>query len=146
MVHFTPTHSYNVTRGDVAYTLDERRRAALAEIDNAAFSRFHVKVACIAGIGFMTDAYVRQHPRSINLPLTWKFHSYDIFAINIASTMLGYVYGGHHNPPFKLTTNQDLGIKVATPVGTFVGQLLFGWLADIVGRKKMCKLVFSCSL
>jgi len=42
-------------------------------------------------------------------------------------------------PGQKLNTNQDLGIKVATPVGTLVGQLLFGWLADVVGRKRMCK-------
>ena len=56
------------------------------------------------------------------------------FQINIASTMLGYVYG--HNQ--ALNNNQDLGVKVATPVGTLVGQLLFGWLADIVGRKRMC--------
>lgn len=59
---------------------------------------------------------------------------YDIFAINIASTMLGYVYGAQQ----KLNKQQDLGIKVATPVGTLVGQLLFGWLADVLGRKKMC--------
>lgn len=39
----------------------------------------------------------------------------------------------------SLNTNQSLGVKVATPVGTLVGQLLFGWLADVVGRKKMCK-------
>lgn len=38
----------------------------------------------------------------------------------------------------KLNKSQDLGVKVATPVGTLVGQLLFGWLADVVGRKKMC--------
>ncbi|KAJ7170579.1 inorganic phosphate transporter [Mycena crocata] len=105
----------SVNKGtDAAYILDERRRAALAEVDNAKFSWFHVKVCLVAGVGFFTDAY-------------------DIFAINIASTMLGYVYG--HNQ--KLNPNQDLGIKVATPVGTLVGQLLFGWLADIVGRKKM---------
>ena len=61
--------------------------------------------------------------------------SYDIFAINIASTMLGYVYGKNQ----ALSTNQDLGVKVATPVGTLIGQLLFGWLADVVGRKRMCK-------
>lgn len=41
-------------------------------------------------------------------------------------------------PGGKLNKNQDLGVKVATPIGTFVGQLLFGWLADVVGRKKMC--------
>lgn len=36
----------------------ERRRRALAEIDNAKFSWFHVKVALIAGVGFFTDALV----------------------------------------------------------------------------------------
>ncbi|KAI0663769.1 phosphate transporter [Cubamyces menziesii] len=97
-----------------AYALDEKRRAALAEIDQAKFSWFHVKVCMVAGVGFFTDAY-------------------DIFAINIASTMLGYVYGKGQ----ALSTNQDLGVKVATPVGTLVGQLLFGWLADVVGRKRM---------
>ncbi|EJF64691.1 phosphate transporter [Dichomitus squalens] len=97
-----------------AYALDEKRRAALAEIDEAPFSWFHVKVCMVAGVGFFTDAY-------------------DIFAINIASTMLGYVYGKGQ----KLSANQDLGVKVATPVGTLCGQLLFGWLADVVGRKRM---------
>ena len=50
--------------------------------------------------------------------------------------MLGFVYGPGHA---GLNTNQDLGVKVSAPVGTFVGQLLFGWLADLVGRKRMCK-------
>ena len=49
--------------------------------------------------------------------------------------MLGYVY----NSKQKLNPHQDLGIKVATPVGTLVGQLIFGWLADVVGRKRMCE-------
>lgn len=63
--------------------------------------------------------------------------AYDIFAISIASIMLGYVYGENG----ALNSQQDLGIKVATPVGTLIGQLLFGWLADLVGRK-----VTSCSV
>jgi MFS family permease len=66
----------------------------------------------------------------------WITTRYDIFAINIAAQMLGYVYGKNHS----LNTNQSLGVKVATPIGTLVGQLLFGWLADVVGRKRMCKL------
>ena len=37
-------------------TLDERRRAALAEVDNASFSRFHLKIILVAGVGFFTDA------------------------------------------------------------------------------------------
>jgi MFS family permease len=70
--------------------------------------------ANIAGVGFFTDAY-------------------DLFSISIAATMIGYVYhdGGSN------TTNQDLGLKVAAPIGTLFGQLLFGWLADHVGRKRM---------
>jgi PHS family inorganic phosphate transporter-like MFS transporter len=64
--------------------------------------------------------------------------------------MLGYVYGKslfpipHPSPRSpsstdqKLNINQDLGVKVATPIGNLFGQILFGWLADIVGRKRMC--------
>ena len=77
----------------------------------------------VAGVGFFTDAY-------------------DIFAINIASTMLGYVYGKGQ----KLSVNQDLGVKVATPIGNLIGQLLFGWLADVVGRKRMCAYILSHSI
>ncbi|KAG2149045.1 major facilitator superfamily domain-containing protein [Suillus bovinus] len=102
-------------KGQVTLTLDERRRAALEEIDNAPFSWFHIKVCLVASVGFFTDAY-------------------DIFAINIAATMLGYVYGHTSN---QLNANQSLGVKVATPVGTLIGQLLFGWLADVLGRKRM---------
>jgi len=95
--------------------LDEIRQSALSRIDQAPFSRTHVKVALVAGTGFFTDAY-------------------DIFAINIASTMLGYVYGG---PGQQLSPHLDLGVKAATPIGNIFGQFLFGWLADIVGRKRM---------
>ncbi|KZT22015.1 phosphate permease [Neolentinus lepideus HHB14362 ss-1] len=120
MAAFRPQEKLSHTDSDPkladseAYALDERRRAALAEVDNAKFSWFHVKVCLVAGVGFFTDAY-------------------DIFAINIASTMLGYVYG--HK--FALNFNQSLGVKVATPVGNVFGQLIFGWLADVLGRKRM---------
>ena len=42
-----------------------------------------------------------------------------------------------------LSANQDLGIKAATPVGTVFGQLAFGWLADVFGRKRMCESTAS---
>ncbi|KAI0749605.1 phosphate transporter [Daedaleopsis nitida] len=103
-----------LTKRHGTHYLNEQRRITLAEVDRAGFSWFHVRVCLVAGVGFFTDAY-------------------DIFAINIAAVMLGYVYG--HGQ--KLSENQDLGIKVATPVGTIFGQLLFGWLADVYGRKRM---------
>ncbi|KAF9234629.1 major facilitator superfamily domain-containing protein [Melanogaster broomeanus] len=97
-----------------AAVLNDRRRAALEEIDNAPFSWFHVKVCLVAGVGFFTDAY-------------------DIFAISIAANMLAYVYGKGG----VLTAWQSTGVKAATPVGNLFGQLVFGWLADILGRKRM---------
>ncbi|OWZ54510.1 phosphate:H+ symporter [Cryptococcus neoformans c45] len=99
---------------NVPMSAGERRRAALAEIDEASFSWFHAKACIVAGVGFFTDAY-------------------DIFSISIAATMIGYVY---HNGGSN-TSNQDLGIKVAHSIGTFFGQLLFGYLADRIGRKRM---------
>lgn len=106
---------------DYAHIADpnERRRLALAEIDKAPFGWYHVRAIVVAGIGFFTD-------------------SYDIFAINIATTMLGVVYW--HDAKTKagsIPTNSDTAIKVATSGGTVIGQVGFGILADIVGRKRM---------
>ncbi|ORY32259.1 inorganic phosphate transporter [Naematelia encephala] len=111
----TEKAAYGAESGHVAISASERRRAALTEIDEAKFSWFHAKACIVAGVGFFTDAY-------------------DIFSISIAATMIGYVY---HETGHKSTANQDLGIKVAHSIGTFFGQLLFGWLADRVGRKRM---------
>ncbi|KAJ7229664.1 phosphate transporter [Mycena haematopus] len=100
--------------------LNRLRTAALREVDNASLHSFHIKVCFVAGVGFFTDAY-------------------DIFAINIAVIMLGYVYGNtpDQNCRPALNKHQTLGLKIATPVGNLFGQLFFGWLADIVGRKRM---------
>jgi MFS family permease len=70
--------------------------------------------------------------------------------------MLGYVYGKSkslrkttiplhidsgfsHQTDQRLNSTQELGIKVAAPVGNVFGQIVFGWLADKLGRKRMCK-------
>ncbi|KAI1914475.1 acid phosphatase pho5 [Ophidiomyces ophidiicola] len=98
---------------------NERRRLALAEIDKAPFGWYHVRAVVVAGIGFFTDAY-------------------DIFAINLASAMLGVVFWlDAKDKPGKIPSSADTAIKVATSGGTVIGQIGFGWLADVVGRKKM---------
>jgi len=44
---------------DFSHVLDpnERRRIALAEIDNGSFGWHHARAVMVAGIGFFTDAY-----------------------------------------------------------------------------------------
>jgi hypothetical protein len=46
----------------------------------------------VAGVGFFTDACVVLTD-SICVLTSYSILRYDIFAINIASPMLGYVYG-----------------------------------------------------
>ncbi|KAI8979316.1 phosphate:H+ symporter [Mycotypha africana] len=106
----------SVLHDQYALEILERRKVALEEIDNAKFGWFHIRACIVSGIGFFTDAY-------------------DIFAINLVSTMIGYVYfqDNHNKTPY----NVDTAIKVSCSVGTVVGQLLFGYLADRVGRKRM---------
>jgi PHS family inorganic phosphate transporter-like MFS transporter len=108
-------HNFN---NDFAHITDpnERRRLALAEIDKAPFGWYHVRACVVAGVGFFTD-------------------SYDIFAVGLLTTMLGVVYWPKEKG--AMPTNSDTAIKVATSAGTVVGQLGFGALADIVGRKRM---------
>ncbi|KAF9996867.1 Inorganic phosphate transporter pho84 [Entomortierella chlamydospora] len=104
--------AYNNAKSD-AEQLNERRREALAKIDNAEFGWFHIRACLVAGVGFFTDAY-------------------DLFAINLVTPMLGVIYYGG-----TLPSDLDLGIKVAASVGTFLGQIGFGYLADRLGRKRM---------
>ncbi|CAH6722974.1 inorganic phosphate transporter Pho84p [[Candida] jaroonii] len=109
----------------------ERRRLALEEIDKAGFGWTQIKMILIAGVGFMTD-------------------SYDIFAINLGSSMMAYVYWGGSIPDSTTTL-----IKVSTSVGTVIGQVGFGFLGDYVGRKQVygieliiiiCATIVQCCL
>jgi MFS transporter, PHS family, inorganic phosphate transporter len=78
-----------------------------------------VRAIVVAGIGFFTDAY-------------------DLFAVNMVNSMLGVVFWHDaKSGPGKIPNNADTAIKVATSSGTVVGQVGFGILADLVGRKRM---------
>ncbi|KAB5511396.1 major facilitator superfamily domain-containing protein [Coniochaeta sp. 2T2.1] len=109
--------AYHNFHNDFVHIQDpnERRRLALAEIDKAPFGWYHVRACLVAGVGFFTD-------------------SYDIFTASLLTIMLGIVY---YPGTGVMPTTSDTAIKLATSAGTVVGQLGFGALADIVGRKKM---------
>ncbi len=122
MAHIDPMKggnaAYHNAYVDFAHISDpnERRRLALAEIDKAPFGWYHVRAVVVAGVGFFTD-------------------SYDIFAVSLLSTMVGIVYS--NKTKGTLPTPSDTAIKVSPSAGTVVGQFGFGFLADIVGRKRM---------
>jgi PHS family inorganic phosphate transporter-like MFS transporter len=49
--------------------------------------------------------------------------------------MLGLVYWQTSNG--VIPANGETAIKVATSVGTVIGQVVFGYMADWIGRKRM---------
>ena len=53
------------------------------------------------------------------------------------STMLGYVYYRNFVNKAVLPAVYDEALKVGTSAGAIIGQLLFGWLCDKLGRKRV---------
>jgi MFS transporter, PHS family, inorganic phosphate transporter len=83
-------------------------------LDEASLSRFHLRAVLASGMGFFTDAY-------------------DLFVIGIASTLI--------TKDWHLSSGQ-LAILNSTMLGAaFLGALVFGRYADVVGRKRVYWLV-----
>lgn len=75
-------------------------------------SKREFKLLLIAGVGFFLDAY-------------------DLFIINPVSTMLKYrLYGGH-----SLPAGLEGFLKAGANIGSVIGQFLFGYFGDSIGRK-----------
>lgn len=51
--------------------------------------------------------------------------------------MMGVVFWQTKTGKGAIPSNSDTAIKVATSGGTVLGQLGFGYLADVLGRKRM---------
>ena len=93
---------------------------ALSILDAAKLSLFHAKVIVVAGAGFFTDAY-------------------DLFCISLLTKLLGRIYY-QDNPftiqntvdPGRLPIEVDAAVSAVALVGTLCGQVLFGYLGDVL--------------
>ncbi len=82
----------------------------LAQLDNSSLSRFHLKAMITSGMGFFTDAY-------------------DLFIIGVVNTLL--------IPLWHLNTLQIALLTSVSLLAAAFGSLIFGRLADHIGRHKI---------
>src|SRR5580698_10983708 len=79
-------------------------------LDDAKINRFQLKIMFVSGMGFFTDAY-------------------DLFVIGIVVALI--------QPEWHLSTTQVSLLNSVTLAASAVGALVFGRVADILGRKKI---------
>jgi PHS family inorganic phosphate transporter-like MFS transporter len=79
-------------------------------LDDAKINRFQLKIMFVSGMGFFTDAY-------------------DLFVIGIVVALL--------KPEWNLSTGQVSWLNSATLLASAVGAIVFGRIADILGRKRI---------
>lgn len=120
----TPMHAYpphTETDAQSGELNHNHVRSGLDEYERSAEGRpawyltsTEAKLLGIAGVGFFLDAY-------------------DLFIINPVTTMLQYrLYDGE-----SLPANLEGFVKAGANIGSVIGQFLFGYLADSLGRQKI---------
>jgi PHS family inorganic phosphate transporter-like MFS transporter len=79
-------------------------------LDDAKINKFQLKIMFVSGMGFFTDAY-------------------DLFVIGIVVVLL--------KTQWSLSTGQVSWVNSATLLASAVGAVVFGRIADILGRKRI---------
>ena len=79
-------------------------------LDDSKISRFQLKIMFVSGMGFFTDAY-------------------DLFVIGIVVALI--------ETQWKLSTHQVSWLNSATLLASAFGAVIFGRVADILGRKRI---------
>ncbi len=83
-------------------------------LDDAPTSRFHRRAVVVSGIGFFTDAY-------------------DLFVISTVAALV--------TTQWHLSSAQESWVSGSTILAAFLGAVVFGRAADVVGRKKVYAIV-----
>jgi MFS transporter, PHS family, inorganic phosphate transporter len=92
----------------------------LATLDSGRVQPFHLRTVVIAGMGFLTDAY-------------------DLFVISLAIPIISAVYGTGGS----LSNVQTGLLAAAALMGAVLGPLLFGLIADRLGRRRIYAVTLS---
>jgi MFS family permease len=85
-------------------------KADFSEMDNAVISKEHWKIMFISGMGFFTDAY-------------------DLFIIGVVMSLL--------KPIWHVGKVEESLVESTALLASAIGALLFGRVADMVGRKRI---------
>ncbi|KAH0680739.1 hypothetical protein KY284_021824 [Solanum tuberosum] len=93
----------------------------LTDLDSARTQYYHFKAIIIAGMGLFTDAY-------------------DLFCIPPIMKLIGRIYYGsprNSNNLYEVPRAVTSTMIVTALLGTVIGQLVFGRLGDLIGRRKV---------
>jgi MFS transporter, PHS family, inorganic phosphate transporter len=82
----------------------------ITSLNETKLSRFHLRAVLVSGMGFFTDAY-------------------DLFIIGIASTLI--------KEQWHLGSSELGLLNSMTLLASFLGALVFGRIADVLGRKRV---------
>lgn len=96
------------------------RLKVLSALDTARTQYYHFKAIIIAGMGLFTDAY-------------------DLFSITLIIKIIGRVYYDHREGEHRYETPPEVvsALVAVALLGTAVGQLVFGRLGDLKGRRRV---------